>query len=191
MKKLKISLFIVIIIAVLALPVIIYANNANIEVEDLIDRVIIGSAVFQVEKEKTREERLKEKYEIAEKYKNDKSIVKEEYSSQSNSNQKEKVIIRKEGISNRGQELEQELNKIAEKYNRKEELEDITNILSRKGQTSQFTNEHKKLCKLFLEIYTNEKITEDEEKIFKEFFEMIEFNDIDNELRNEIQKVIN
>ena len=42
-----------------------------------------------------------------------------------------------------------------------------------------------------MEIYTNEKITEDEEKIFKEFFEMIEFNDIDNELRNEIQKVIN
>ena len=128
MKKLKISLFIVIIIAVLALPVIIYANNANIEVEDLIDRVIIGSAVFQVEKEKTREERLKEKYEIAEKYKNDKSIVKEEYSSQSNSNQKEKVIIRKEGISNRGQELEQELNKIAEKNNKKKKQQDKTKI---------------------------------------------------------------
>ena len=48
MKKLKISLFIVIIIAVLALPVIIYANNANIEVEDLIYRVIKVSAVLQV-----------------------------------------------------------------------------------------------------------------------------------------------
>lgn len=189
MKKSKVVLFIIIIMLVLIVPVIILANSPNIEIEDFADTLVIGSAVFRVEQGKTREERINEKFEIDQQYDSNGDLAQKNYS---NIKEKEQeIIIKNPNSNNTSKVLEDKLEKIAVKYNRKDQFDNLINSIEKQEATSKFNNEQRELTKLFIDIYMSEDLGQDEKESIKEFLIIIDFNDIDAELKNDIQKIIN
>lgn len=189
MKKLKIVFFIGVIIAIIVIPVSIFATNATkTKVDEIlaINTVVMGSDSVEVFKEKSREERTKEKIEMSKQYQGNENTTSLKATTPSNdTNSNINSAKSKEVIT-----LEKELENIANKYNRQQDFKSITSIIAKQEINGNFTVAHKNLCELFLDIYEKESLTEEEKSIMKEFFEMVKFNNIDLQLEGRINTIM-
>ncbi len=188
MEKTKILFLIGIIVVIVIIPVTIFASKIiKNKVDDLreINTVIMGTDSVEVFKEKSREEQTKEKIEKSKQYQNNETANSSEINNINENNsdmenaKSEKVLA-----------MEKDLGKIANKYNKQEEFENITAIIEKQEIKGNFTEEHKKLCEMFLNIYEKESLTEEEKSVMKEFFEIIKLNNIDLQLEGRINNII-
>lgn len=184
MRKLKIVCFIGIVAAVIIIPVCIFATNiSKTKADELleINTVVMGSDSVEVFKEKSREEITKEKIENSKQYQSNEDVTYTNDNTYSDiNNVKSKEVVT----------LEKKLENIAKKYNKYESFESITSEIEKQGQIGKFTDEHRKLCELFLDIYEKEDLIEEEKNVMKEFFEMVQFNNIDLQLEGRINTII-
>lgn len=184
MRKLRYIFFIVLVSAILAIPVIILANTTNQDI-GVEETIVIGTDIIKVRKEKTREELVRERIELAERYESTPELIARE--------NKEKVDSLNEEVLDLGNEeavlLEQSLKNIAKKYGREKELDKNLHDIEEQ-QTENFTESHKNMCEMFIEIYISENLSEDEIEDIEQFLEIVKFNNIDAEMKNKIDNLI-
>lgn len=198
MKKKKIIISTIIIALFVIIPITIFANSKK----KVIERVVLGSQVIEVEEGKTDEEMLKEKFEGEKIYKEkseekplDIFTVNGMVPQVIDVPQKDALDINQDlaFIKDTGNDIKQkekELEDIARKYNKIETFNKIKDNIEKQEQTGRFTDEHKKMCELFISIYKNENLIENEQSLLKYYFEMTKFNDIDNELLEELNSIL-
>lgn len=198
MKRKKIIISVIIIALFVIVPITIFANSKK----KVNERVVLGSQVIEVEEGKTDEEMLKEKFEGEKIYKEkseekplDIFTVNGMVPQVIDVPQKDALDINQDlaFIKDTGNDIKQkekELEDIARKYNKIETFNKIKDNIEKQEQTGKFTDEHKKMCELFISIYKNENLIENEQSLLKYYFEMTKFNDIDNELLEELNSIL-
>ncbi len=162
---------------------IVYAVN---EAKGELEYIVIGNKIVEVSKGKTREDLLREKeLETI-------RIHGEEAQSSDESIGNNKVYIPKP--SEKYVILEQKLINLADKYGKKDEYEllkeQILKQVEEEGTIGIVTENHEKICEIFMDLYKNENLTEDEKQSVKDFLEMILYNDVDKDLENRIRDLI-
>lgn len=198
MKKKLLIMIILIVIATLSIPIIIFGviiNEQEIskqlteeDIESNIDTIVAGNLVVEAKKIKTDEELLAEKYEKAHKVpevssKSKSNEVQEyNYFEEQNLNSIEKQII---NIAKKFDRFE-EFNKALEKIN--EELNDIAFIGEKERNLSE---PYKTIVNIMIEIYNEEELSSDEKEAIQQFMEVMRYNSKDTELNIEMDKIIN
>lgn len=198
MKKKLLIMIILIVIATLSIPIIIFGviiNEQEIskqlteeDIESNIDTIVAGNLVVEAKKIKTDEELLAEKYEKAHKVpevssKSKSNEVQEyNYFEEQNLNSIEKQII---NIAKKFDRFE-EFNKALEKIN--EELNDIAFIGEKERNLSE---PYKTIVNIMIEIYNEEELSSDEKEAIQQFMEVMRYNNKDIELNIEMDKIIN
>ena len=198
MKKKLLIMIILIVIATLSIPIIIFGviiNEQEIskqlteeEIESNIDTIVAGNLVVEAKKIKTDEELLAEKYEKAHKVlevssKSKSNEVQEyNYFEEQNLSSIEKQII---NITKKFDRFE-EFNKALEKIN--EELNEIAFIGEKERNLSE---PYKTIVNIMIEIYNEEELSSDEKEAVQQFMEVMRYNSKDSELNSEMDKIIN
>ncbi len=198
MKKKLLIMIILIVIATLSIPIIIFGviiNEQEIskqlteeEIESNIDTIVAGNLVVEAKKIKTDEELLAEKYEKAHKVlevssKSKSNEVQEyNYFEEQNLSSIEKQII---NITKKFDRFE-EFNKALEKIN--EELNEIAFIGEKERNLSE---PYKTIVNIMIEIYNEEELSSDEKEAVQQFMEVMRYNSKDAELNSEMDKIIN
>ncbi len=198
MKKKKIIVSVIIIALFVIVPITILANSKK----KVIERVALGSQVIEVEEGKTDEDMLKEKFE-GDKIYREKSEEKPLDIDTVNGIIPQVIDIPQKNTLDTNQDLafikdtgkdikqtEKELEEIARKYDKIESFNKIKDNIEKKEQTGEFTDEHKKMCELFISIYKNENLIENEQSLLRYYFEITRFSDIDNELLGELNNIL-
>lgn len=164
---------------ILSVGIVYAVNKAKGEPE----YIVIGNKMVEVAKGKTKEDYLLEKELATVEPINEKST-----DSNVNENINDKVI--EEKVSEEYVILEQKLMNLADKYGKKDEYELLKEQIEEEGTIGIVTENHEKLCDIFMDLYKNEDLTEDEKQAVKDFLEMILFNELDKDLENRIRDLI-
>lgn len=217
-RKIKIILLsiVLVIISILIISVIIINSREKLNKESTYTIVMDGQTTT-VEKELTKEDYdmaqkiLKEKAmkgntsEIALMEENQSESVKraiEELETihklLSSKTEKQDTNSIEEGIPQMPKSIIEEeekkkkdLETIAKKYNKLDQFNDIMTKLEKQENISEFTNERIQMCELFIDIYNNNKLHEQEKNFIKDFLEEVSFEDVPNSLQNKIDEIVN
>lgn len=179
MRRKRIVLFLIALAIILTIPAVILAVTKQ---EEPPEYVVIGNEVRQVSKGKTKEDYIKEKV-FTNSVSNTNELTVSELNDDTNATTETKV-------DEKYVSLEQKLINLAEKYDKREEYEMLKSEIEKEGTIGIVTDNHKKVCEIFMNLYEKENLTVDEKQSVKDFLEMILFNKIDKELENRIRNLI-
>ena len=166
---------------ILSIGIVYAVNEAKREPE----YIIIGNKIVEVSKGKTREDLLREKELENLQIHGEETQQSDESTGDGGDNKgyipkpSEEYVI-----------LEQKLINLADKYGKKDEYELLKEQIEEQGTIGVVTENHEKICEIFMDLYKNENLTEDEKQSVKEFLEMILFNELDKDLENRIRDLI-
>ena len=90
----------------------------------------------------------------------------------------------------REEKKKKDLETIAKKYNKLDQFNDIMTKLEKQENISEFTNERIQMCELFIDIYNNNKLHEQEKNFIKDFLEEVSFEDVPNSLQSKIDEIV-
>lgn len=213
-KKTKFMILLLVVMAVSILLISILISNAA--KEKTAYKVVMNGKTTTVNKELTEED-----YDIAQKILKERAIgniskVNLEKLNQSESVQraiKELEMIHKlasskteeqninnieEGITQMPKSIIEEektmkkdLEDIAKKYNKFDQYNKIMKEIEKQEDSSEFTEERIQICELFINIYNNNELEEQEKNSIKNFLEVVDLGDVPNSLQRQISAIIN
>lgn len=212
-KKTKFMILLLVVMAVSILLISILISNAA--KEKTAYKVVMNGKTTTVNKELTEED-----YDIAQKILKERAIgniskVNLEKLNQSESVQraiKELEMIHKlasseteeqknnieEGIPQmpksiieEEETMKKDLEDIAKKYNKFDQYNKIMKEIEKQEGSSEFTEERIRICELFINIYNNNELEEQEKNFIKNFLEVVDFGDVPNSLQRQISAIIN
>ena len=96
----------------------------------------------------------------------------------------------KKSIIEEEEKKKKDLETIAKKYNKLDQFNDIMTKLEKQENISEFTNERIQMCELFIDIYNNNKLHEQEKNFIKDFLEEVSFEDVPNSLQSKIDEIV-
>jgi hypothetical protein len=94
-------------------------------------------------------------------------------------------------IAEENEKMGKSLESIAKKYNKLEQYNTLMNEINNQMDNSDFTKEREEICELFINIYNNNDLNEQDQNSIKSFLETLGFEDIPASLQSQIDSIIN
>jgi hypothetical protein len=94
-------------------------------------------------------------------------------------------------IAEENEKMGDSLESIAKKYNKLEQYNTLMNEVNKQMDNSDFTKERQQVCELFINIYNNNDLNEQDQNSIKSFLETLGFEDIPASLQSQIDSIIN
>lgn len=86
--------------------------------------------------------------------------------------------------------MKKDLEDIAKKYNKFDQYNKIMKEIEKQEDSSEFTEERIQICELFINIYNNNELEEQEKNSIKNFLEVVDLGDVPNSLQRQISAII-
>lgn len=88
------------------------------------------------------------------------------------------------------EKMKKDLEDIAKKYNKFDQYNKIMKEIEKQEDSSEFTEERIQICELFINIYNNNELEEQEKNSIKNFLEVVDLGDVPNSLQRQISAII-
>lgn len=215
-RKIKIMILLIVFVTVSILLTNILISNAKEKLDsESTYTIVMDGQTTTVEKELTEEDYDAAQKIMEERAKGNKSVITLANSSQSESVQRaveeletihqlvsdeiegqdanslEEVSLKEpESIAVENETMKNDLEDIAKKYNKSEEFNKLMREIEKQEDSSEFTEERIQICELFINIYNNNELDEQEKNSIKDFLEVINLGDVPNSLKSQIDTLI-
>ena len=117
-------------------------------------------------------------------------LVSDEIERQDTNSPEEVNLKEPESIAVENENMKNNLKDIAKKYNKSEEFNKLMKKIEKQEDSSEFTKERIQICELFINIYDNNEVDEQEKKSIKDFLGVINLGDVPNSLKSQIDTLI-
>ena len=117
-------------------------------------------------------------------------LVSDEIERQDTNSLEEVNLKEPESIAVENENMKNNLKDIAKKYNKYEEFNKLMKKIEKQEDSSEFTKERIQICELFINIYDNNEVDEQEKKSIKDFLGVINLGDVPNSLKSQIDTLI-